>query len=203
MKRIAFTPLLFLVAQFVFGQESSSTQKEIGLAFYGFDNFGLVYRTGTPTRLWRFNNSFILGNNQNQKSDDTHRTDQSFGVSLSAGREFRKSIHEKIQFRSGFDFSFSFSHQKFAQDDLTPNNNDSGYEWTTWRPGINAVVGVNYSLGDRMQIGFEILPGIGYTMGSRTDYQYFINNGEKVKSDLSGFNVNFSNSALVTFVIKL
>lgn len=54
-----------------------------------------------------------------------------------------------------------------------------------------------------MQIGFEILPGIGYTMGSRTDYQYFINNGEKVKSDLSGFNVNFSNSALVTFVIKL
>jgi hypothetical protein len=176
----------------------SGPYREAGLAFHGLNHFGVIYRTGTADRLWRFNSSFVTGNNEKSRSDNQERIIRNFNGSLWAGREYRKSLHEKIQIRTGFDISLDFRHWKQKTDDLTVFNNDDEQSRTTWRPGVNAVIGMNYLISDRMLVGFELLPGIGYVFGTEMRRSA----GQNREWDISGFDVDLSNSAMLTFVLR-
>lgn len=126
------------------------------------------------------------------------------GLSARLGREYRKNISEKLELRLGADLSFTYNRSKYDYNDKSINNNDILRKQTTYGPGINLVLGLNYVLNDKFIFGAEILPAYNYVTGTAIDKDKYINNGKSVKSDFSGFSYGLSNtSALLTLAYRL
>jgi hypothetical protein len=188
---------LFLMAQ------ESMKQKEIGLFFNNLDNFGLTYRTGSDKSLWRFNTLFISGNNMDETADSSVNKQNTMGFGFKFGKEYRKDIVKNLELRFGIDLSFTYSQSKYDYNDKTVDDDDRLDEQTTYRPGINLVFGLNYVINDRIVIGAELLPNFSYTFGTSTKKYSYINNGNEVKSDISGFSYGLSNtSALISLAYR-
>jgi hypothetical protein len=64
-------------------------------------------------------------------------------------------------------------------------------------PCYKLVFGFNYKLGDNFVIGAEVLPNFSYTTGTSIEKYYYTNNGDEVKSDISGFNYGLSNTSVL------
>jgi hypothetical protein len=168
--------------------------KEAGLTFRNLDNFGLNYKTGTQQSLWRFGSMYASGYSQKELSDNNGDVDQSSnGLGFRIGREYRKEIIEALQFRIGFDLSFTWSKQEYkstyADGSISQMNSRN-----TYGPGANGVIGLNYVVKDKFLIGAEIMPGFGYSFGSTT--QQYMSNPE-IERDLSGWNYDLSSSSAV------
>jgi len=188
---------LFLMAQ------ESMKQKEIGLVFNNLDNFGLTYRTGSDKSLWRFNTLFISGNNMDETADSSVNKQNNMGFGFKFGKEYRKDIVKNLELRFGIDLSFTYSQSKYDYNDKTVDDDDRLDEQTTYRPGINLVFGLNYVINDRIVIGAELLPNFSYTFGTSIEKYSYINNGNEVKSDISGFSYGLSNtSALISLAYR-
>ena len=194
---LCFSMPLFLMAQ------ESMKQKEIGLVFNNLDNFGLTYRTGSDKSLWRFNTLFISGNNMDETADSSVNKQNNMGFGFKFGKEYRKDIVKNLELRFGIDLSFTYSQSKYDYNDKTVDDDDRLDEQTTYRPGINLVFGLNYVINDRIVIGAELLPNFSYTFGTSIEKYSYINNGNEVKSDISGFSYGLSNtSALISLAYR-
>lgn len=194
MKKSLLIILCLSMSSFLMAQEKVK-QKEIGIVFSNLNNFGLTFKTGTDRSLWRFNTLFISGNNMDQTADSSVNKWHQMGFGFTLGREYRKVIVENLELRFGADISFSYSQSINDYDDKTANNFDRLSKQTTYRPGINLVFGLNYVLNDNFVIGAELLPNFSYTTGTSVEKYYYINNGDEVKRDISGFNYGLSNSS--------
>lgn len=181
---------------FVMAQEEVK-QKELGLVFSNLDNFGLTFRTGTNKSLWRFNTLFINGSNNDNTADSLVNKQSNMGFGVKIGKEYRKNIAEHLELRFGADLSFSYSQSKSDYDDKTINSNDRLSEQIIYKPGVNLVFGLNYKLSSNFVTGAELLPNFSYTTGTLTEKYYYINNGDEVKSDISGFNYGLSNTSVL------
>ena len=181
---------------FVFAQENTK-QKEIGLAFYNLNDFGLSLKTGTNKSLWRFTTLFISGRNSDESSDSLITKYSNVGFGLKVGKEFRKSITDNLEFRFGADVSFSYRQTESDYNDKTIDDHDRLTERKTCNPGINLVLGVNYVLNDNFVIGAEFLPNFSYQTGTSINKSYYENNGDEIKSDISGFNYGLSNTSVM------
>lgn len=184
------------VSYFLMAQETVK-QKEIGLVFSNLDNFGLSFKTGTNKSLWRFNTLFITGNNVGYTADSLVDKQSNTGFSVKIGKEYRKNIIDNLEMRFGADLSFRYYQNKSDYDDKTVDDYDRSNERTTYQPGINLVFGFNYLLGDNLLIGAEILPSFSYTTGKSVEKRYYINDGEEIKRDISGFNYGLSNTSVL------
>lgn len=178
-------------------------QKEVGLVFGNLNNFGLTYRTGTTKSLWRFNTLIIKGNNQESKADSLVTKQSSMGFGLSIGREWRKIIVEKLEFRFGADLAFDFNSSKTEIDDKAVLDRDELDKRTTYSPGVNLVFGLNYQLNNNFIIGAELLPTFRYVTGTSTldrkNSSYYNN----IESDISGYSYGIQNtSALLSIVYR-
>ena len=172
-------------------------QKEIGLVFSNLDNFGLTFKTGTDKSLWRFNTLFISGSNMDNTADSLVNNQSNMGFGVKIGKEYRKVLVDNLELRFGADLSFTYSQLKSEYDDKTVNDYDRLNEQTTYGPGVNLVFGFNYKLGDNFVIGAEVLPNFSYTTGTSIEKYYYTNNGDEVKSDISGFNYGLSNTSVL------
>ena len=172
-------------------------QKEIGLVFRNLDNFGLTYRTGTDKSLWRFNTLFISGNNMDENADSLVNKQSNMGFGVKIGKEYRKKIVDNLEMRFGADLSFRYSQIKSDYDDKTVDDYDRLNESKTYQPGINLVFGFNYLLGENILIGAELLPSFTYITGESVEKRYYVNDGEEIKSDISGFNYGISNTSVL------
>lgn len=191
---LLLTMMMTVIMLAVIPSSAQDQIREVGLTFRNFDGFGLDYKTGSSLSLWRFNSLFLSAS---EREDETYWNDadlksSSYAIEFRVGREFRKAVVEDFQFRYGLDISFGFSKVKsrLVYDDATHNTSQ---ETQTFTPGINALVGVNYVLKEKIVIGVEVLPGITYTTGSKTSKDS--GNPEATKSDISGFNFGLSSSA--------
>lgn len=161
MKRVILMAFGLCLALQMNAQETPKKQ-EVGIVFSDLNNFGLTYRVGNAQALWRFNTLLINGRVNNSYGDSTDIINTRFGTSLSVGREYRKPITEKLTFRYGLDLFTALNTQHQKVDDKTVNDQDQNNRSTAFRPGINAVIGVNYALGDGLLLGVEILPFVSY-----------------------------------------
>lgn len=204
MKKSLLIVLCLSMSYYLMAQETVK-QKEVGLVVSNlFDNFGLTYKTGTEKSLWRLNTLFVSGNNTSNTSDSLVNKQSTFGFGVKIGKEYRKKIADHLDLRIGADVSFSYSQSKSEYDDKTVHNHDRLNEQTTYRPGVNLVFGLNYTLGDHFVIGAELLPGFSYMTGVSTEKNYYLNNGDEVTSDISGFSYGLSNtSVLLSVAYKL
>lgn len=202
MKKLLTILLCSSISYFVSAQQITK-QKELGVIFNDLNNFGLTFKSGTMNSLWRFNTLLISGSNRSETSDSLTNKFKNKGIGLKFGKEFRKNIIEDLDFRYGGDVSFSYKQTTSDMNDKTINDDDRYQKSTTYEPGINLILGINYSINENVILGAEVLPGISYITGDIVEKVFYLNNGEEQKSKISGFNYGFSNtSALLTIAYK-
>jgi hypothetical protein len=198
MKKTILMLTIVTSAMIVSAQESPK-QKEVGLVFNSLNNFGITLKTGTEKKLWRFTTLMANNSNREENADSLYQQQKSTGFELGIGKEFRQPITENIDLRYGADLAFSYSYSKSEENDLSINGHDYFNESKIFRPGIAFVLGLNYNINDNLIFGVELLPRISYQTGKSTEKRYYINDGQEIVSDISGFDVNLSNnSALIT-----
>ncbi|NOR87641.1 MAG: hypothetical protein GQ527_08540 [Bacteroidales bacterium] len=162
MKKLSLIILATTMSFFVMAQEKIK-QKEVGLVFSSLNNFGITYKIGTQKALWRFTSLIASGSNRKSTLGDSDNeieiinSDLNFGFKF--GREYRKAINEKLEFRYGADlaFSYGYTNQEDSSDDL---------KRTSYATGANLVLGLNYAINNHFIIGAEILPHITYYMSN-------------------------------------
>lgn len=190
--------LLFCLSTsfFLMAQEPEK-QKEFGLIFSNFDNFGITYKTGTAKSLWRFSSLSISGINMNQPADSTIAKQNNFAFGIKVGKEYRKNIAKNLELRFGADLSFSYSLSKADYDDLSVRDFDGVDSQSNYSPGFNLVFGLNYVLNDNLVIGAEVLPGFTYTTGSSTSEYHNSNYVREEKNEFYGFSYGLSNNSVL------
>ena len=195
MKKLFIILFAFTISSFAMAQEKTKV-KEIGLTFRNLDEFGFSYKVGTEQSLWRFNAlSFSGGTGHQEHSNYDYDSDSdNIGFSFSVGKEYRKLIAKKIEFRYGADLSFSYRHQKETTDYKSEAVYDEEGKNNYYSPGINMVLGVNYKINDHIIFGAEIMPHLGYSFSKGTSKN---DNGEKTTRESNSFGYGFSGSSVL------
>ena len=200
MKKLFFALIALTVSLITNAQENK--QKEVGLAFRNFDEFGFTFKTGSSNSLWRFNTLLISGYHEEENADSRLTTIENIGFGFKMGKEFRKSITENLDFRYGADLSFRYTKSKNETDDKSIDNHYRIHERTTYEPGINIVLGFNYNINENFIVGGELLPSFSYKTGKSKEKNYY-SNYDEIESDISGFSYGLSNSSvLLTLAYK-
>ncbi len=190
MKKLLIITLSLTLPLFLNAQEK---QKEVGLLFSNFDNFGLTYKTGTNKSMWRFNTLILNGSNRIEITDSLETESKGFGFSIQVGHELRTNISDNLEFRYGADLSFTYNNSEYDYDDKTIDNHDQISERSVYEPGFNFVVGLNYKINDHFILGAELLPSISYKTGTekgKNSLDEYV-----LEKDISGFSYGLSNSS--------
>ncbi|MDH5474264.1 MAG: hypothetical protein OEX22_01085 [Cyclobacteriaceae bacterium] len=200
MKKTILLSLVLATSVQLFSQQKAQ-QKEVGLAFQSLNGFGLTYKTGTNKSLWRFNTLFVSGGNLSEESDSSSFEDNSLAVGFKFGKEFRKEIFEKLEFRYGTDVSFNYRLSKYENNDRTSIDQDWKRSRETFESGINLLVGLNYLISNDFIIGAELMPHLTYIKGNSIQTTTFYSNGIydtfDDKKDVSGVSYGLSNSSVL------
>lgn len=190
MKKI-FLIVITLVSSFVTMAQDTIKVKEVGILFNNLNNFGLTYKLGNSNAVWRINSLLISGSSVKENLDTLERSRKSAGFAIKLGKEFRKTISDKLEFRYGADVFFDYRKQEFVS-----SNSTFGDE--TYRPGVNLVIGFNYLLSENLLLGAELLPSFNYLTGRSTSSGAF-NSPQRIE----GFEYGLSNtSALITLAYR-
>jgi len=192
-----FTLAAVLLTSVAFSQTSSSSAvNEVGFTFSSLNNFGLTYRTGTQQAVWRFTTlASSVGSTEQDAPTQTLSTD-AFSFDLAAGRELRRPITEKFEFRFGGDLGLRFSRFETETDDKV-GNLDTSSEENLVTPRFNLVLGFNYVFASKIVMGAEILPQVSYTTGTRKERSPNLNNGAERETDISNFQFLLTNSSVL------
>jgi hypothetical protein len=193
-KAILITTMVFVVTL----ASAQERMKELGLAFYNFDGFGLNYKVGTPDKLWRLNSMYSGGYRSRETFTSSQTDRKNFGTSLRAGREFRKNLAEDFEFRYGFDVSFGYDRVKIESRDLDTDARLSLETQKQYIPGVNAVLGINYLIRNKIVLGAELLPGVSYRKGTTENLNVY--NGETTKVETTGFSFGASSSSVLLVI---
>lgn len=200
MKKALLLGLCFAMSYSLMAQETVK-QKEIGIVFKNLDNFELTYKTGTNTALWRFNTLFISGRTFPLDSEDLTNRHSSFGLGLRLGKEFRKNIDENLEFRYGADISFLYSRSKEEYLNDAETAIERTHKINSYRPSLNLVIGLNYVVNQKIVIGAELLPAIGYSFNKNvSEYADGTSN-----TDLSNHGISYglsNSSAALTIAYR-
>ena len=145
----------------LFGQETVK-QKEAGILFRDFDNFGLTYRFGTIKSMWRINAMSLSGNTRNETQDSLQIDGSNIGLGIRIGKEFHKSLTEKLELRYGADLMFDLYYNKSDFDDQSLADSDLENSSLNTNQGISFVLGFNYIINDHFILGVEVNPNISY-----------------------------------------
>lgn len=194
--------LLFLGLLLQASAQEKTKRHEIGLSMSDFNSFGVVYRFGNEKSLWRIAtlNTFIRRRETTSDISITEDKDTSFGLRI--GKEFRQKIDEKNQFRWGFDVSYSYLKDQRDFRSLTLSNLDRTRRFTENVVGLHAVLGMNFSIGDRLLLGVELLPAFRYEFGN--DYEEFVNPTYVNDFDRDDLQFSLSNDgAIIVFTYTL
>lgn len=150
--------LLLAIASFA---QDSEKVKELGLIFTDFDQYGITYRFGNEQSVWRLNALNSVSSSRINDQFNALTSNNSLDLGASIGREKRKPLSEKLEFRYGIDIGFSFSKYKNEFE-----NKLDGFVRTNtqliYTPSAGLVLGFNY-LTKHLIIGAEVNPNIGYT----------------------------------------
>ncbi len=199
MKKIILLMVMSVAILSVNAQEKVK-QKELGLVFRDFDNFGLMYKFGHQKSMWRLKS--IYGKSYKEETDYNDKTQKGKRLGISLGKQFTMSIQEKFYFIYGADLRTSYYHSnveyKFDSDEvyseITKRN--------SFRLGLDCVIGFNYLIGEKFVFGFEILPGVSYSIGKEKQQSTKEDSIDK-EYNISAFSLGMSSSsALLNFAYK-
>ena len=184
MKKITLTLLLFCFTTALIAQEK---RKEVGIEFSNLNSFGLTYKSGTSTSLWRYRILALNFGEQNQEISNSDVENYYYGGQIALGKEFRKSINNNLELKYGVEFGFSYQWQK----NINKNNGYYEEKRAILSPAIIGVIGLNYVINEKIALGVELLPSLNYFSGNITNTQ----NNIKNTGHFSGYNFGFNNNS--------
>ena len=201
MKKIILLMVISMAILSVTAQEKVK-QKELGLVFQNFDNFGIMYKFGNQNSMWRLKSVYGNSVSQEQKSENDEANSKQFSGGLSFGKQFTASIDEKLDFVYGADVSFGYSKSANESDySFDESERYSKTESHTYRTGLNLLLGFNYVINKKIVIGAELLPGVSYNWGKATStIKKDGENEEVVERDTSAFYIGASSSSALLSV---
>ena len=174
-------------------------QQEVGLIFSSFNSFGLTYRVGSNTSLWRFQTLFFRGSSSSdQVADSLYNERNNNAIDLRVGKEFRRNIIEVLEFRFGGDVLFGYSQNKQKSNDISRFDRDNLTQRTSYSAGFDLMIGLNYVFKNRLVIGAELLPYFRYSKNIRVDQN---SGGDERKRDGYEINYGLSNTSAVLSVL--
>lgn len=193
MKKTLAILACIALSTFAFAQEKETTkQQEVGVTFSNFDNFGLTYRVGNQRSMWRFNVATFSGNTLGDNPGDNDATDIAFQIG--AGKEFRKKMVDKLEFRYGLDLLLGLDHSKTENGTPNPSNPFTERTSTLLAPELNLVFGFNYVISEHFVMGAEVLPFFRYNW--RQNSTEFIDNSPKVENTETNYQYGFNTNSL-------
>lgn len=207
MRKTLLVAMTLMAPLFLKAQEKEK-QHEAGVTFSSLNSFGLTYRSGHVGALWRFNTLLATGNNSSTEQNDSTTIDRAgIGIKLSVGREWRKTISNKVQVRYGADLQAGFSN--YTQE----TDHGSNVPFHTERIdkakeiGFNLVLGVNYWFTDQLFVGAEILPAFIYSDREYTSDNVSYSGPDPEKNTFTSHEEGFSyglssNTALLSVGVK-
>lgn len=203
MKHLVILMLCLFMPNMLTAQEAEK-RKEVGIVFGNLDNFGLTYRTGTESSLWRFNGVSVHGADTEQRADSSVFNASNVGFDLAIGREYRTMLASDLEFRYGADLSFTYTQRTTDQDDQSWIDRDRYHEQTSYSPGIRLLFGFNYLISEKLLFGAELQPYFTYTSGTQTERNQYIDNIQENSTESSGISYGFStNSLRLSLVYRL
>jgi hypothetical protein len=178
MKRTLTILILFFVTTTYFSQEKTKVE-EVGINLYNFQNYGVHYKIGDGTSMWRFR---LMHRRINIESDRiTIPENKSFNLSLAIGREKRTELAPSFYFVKGLELFSYYTYQgKYWLSSSNTSNINIGV-------GVSGIVGFRYSINDKFYAGAELLPSIIY------------NTNKYSGQSVSNLNLSFGSSALLSF----
>ncbi len=197
MKKIIVAISLAIIPIMSFAQTKEKV-KELSLNSRSFSAYGFSYRVGSSKGLWRLN-SFTSGlSSRRNKSERSEGFNRSYWVGFGLGREFRKPINDKFEFRYGADLTFQYSQVYSENKWLGPTPNFSENRQYVISPGISLVLGFNYLLTEQWIVGVEWNPSVYYDI-SRMQFENIAFDGVTTKetTNAKGLNYQLSNNNLL------
>lgn len=215
--------LLFMAPILLSAQDSAVVEikkpriHEVGLALPNLSilgQVGLIYRVGNEKALWRFGAFSFTGSKVDGRSDSTRDLEsEGFSAKITAGREYRKKLAEKLEFRYGTDLSFAFTTQKSRTESTIYDPNSDEFLYTTksqnnvtsYTPGVVIVLGFNYNLSNKIILGAEIKPSVRYNYRENKRQSVIITETESQnQEDLqtsNGLSYGFSNNSVLLSIV--
>jgi hypothetical protein len=199
MKRTLLTVCVILML-FLNVRGQTDIRKEVTLNAKGFNNYGLMYRTGNDNALWRFGGIALTASKNKDYAffESTDQRSSEKGAQFSIGREFRKRLSQDFVFCYGADISLAYTKRVESYFSSSTNYKVSIKEI---RPGINGVIGVMYNVTDHFLIGAAMHPLAYYRIEKRDVHQYN-NNTVDFSSRNSALVFSFYQNAVVSFTYK-
>lgn len=183
-----YVTLCLLLVSGVQAQEKTKV-RELGFTASNLDQFGITYRVGHEKAVWRFNTMLLDLTIRDDDANGLVTTGTTIRGSFSVGREWRKSLADKLELRYGADISLLAGYAETEMD--SPNIGITTSESTEITPGLNAVIGFNYLITDRFLVGAEFLPGFRYIISETTSE----NGGIESTTERNLFDFGFDNNA--------
>lgn len=193
MKKL-FITLLILGSAVI---SNAQKQHELGLSFYGLNGFGMTYRVGTETALWRLN-SVKLVKSSGKDQQLYLKEDKYNAFGFAAGREWRKPLAGNLTLRYGADVNFNFYSSRYTENFYSDPNQERKVSKSSLEPGLNGVFGFNYDLGRSLMLGAELNPGISYEMIKNKEVTVV----ETRESKGSNINFDLYNTLRLTLICK-
>ena len=190
MKKVMIALMFLIINISVYSQENQYRPNEIGFVFSNLNSFGLRYKCGNDTTMFRLTSLVLTGSNTSNSYNNYSNNgivDNSIPASLTNtiapglnfGFEQRKWINDKLYFYYGLDWINSYSESK--SNTVTPttvvsppvagsvnlistavyNNSSSNKTWTI-SSGLGFVFGMTYKLSELFSISAELEPSIPY-----------------------------------------
>lgn len=200
MNRIILLLPLLLIISTTQAQEKVK-QKEIGITFKNLDNFGLSYKFGNINRMWRVGTFMLDGHKSTlMEPDKNDKEINSKGFELSFGREYRKAINSKIDFRYGLDVFYSWKRTK-KKDVISSYSFNPFFSEKNSKTGLRLIFGMNYKLADNLILGAEILPTMAWARTKLENSPY--KSKVEVIQEIETFEYDLSNaSAILTLAFQ-
>lgn len=163
MKKIKIS-LFFILASLVLTAQETPKQQELGLVFRNLNSFGITYRVGTPDALWRINSTLFSGGHSQSEIDSMQYRQDRLGLDLSVGREYRRPLSDKINFRIGADVLLGYEFNRQRRDGNSLNPDFEAFIGEA-QIGLSLITGINYQLNEDFILGLELNgPTLSYTL---------------------------------------
>lgn len=205
MKFISILLTLGLSTTILFAQESEKKYThEMGVSAASLNSFGFVYRMGKNNSMWRASLLSISYNDGETKNKVSKLEEYSYGYRIALGKEFRKELHSKVEFRYGADLFYDSQFLKtkqtsIATDQLAFFEENNKIEEQSY--GLNLVIGMNYKIKSNIIVGAEFNPYLSlFSSEENGSYEDFVIYNETSNSS-DGMDFGFQSDVVLLTVV--
>lgn len=150
--------LLFL-STFAYGQNEKNGLREVGIEFYGLDDFGLAFKKPLKNgKCLVLDGSLNLGYGFREINEDFGQSLMNFSSNFSVNLEKRIPIGERIYFVHGAGLGLSFGYNAIGNSDLLIDSQRQTRLNVALRPFYK--LGFQYHFSEKLYLEASISPGI-------------------------------------------